>query len=216
MKRTDYSEREIRANYEKLTKLLIRKHLTITTMESATSGQIASLITDTEGSSAVLKGAFVTYSNEAKIQQGVPREIIEKYTVYSEETAAAMARACLQAYSADIGIGVTGTMGNVDPANPGASVPGQVYFAIAVRRDEIRVVSYSMELAPQSTRLMYKLARHSRQDLCTSLLWPRKCMKCLAASCRKNSCDDCYDRALRGGCKALVWSYRKKPGLWLL
>ena len=155
MRRNDYSEREIRANYEKLTKLLIRKHLTITTMESAT---IASLITDTEGSSAVLKGAFVTYSNEAKIQQGVPREIIEKYTVYSEETASAMARACLQAYSADIGIGVTGTMGNVDPANPGASVPGQVYFAIAVRRDEIRVMSYSMELAPQSTRLMYKLA----------------------------------------------------------
>ena len=34
-----YSEREIRANYEELTKLLIRKHLTITTMESATSGQ---------------------------------------------------------------------------------------------------------------------------------------------------------------------------------
>ena len=149
-----YSEREIRANYEELTKLLIRKHLTITTMESA----IASLITDTEGSSAVLKGAFVTYSNEAKIQQGVPREILEKYTVYSEETAAAMAQACLKAYHADIGIGVTGTMGNVDPANPEASVPGQVYFAIAVRRDEIRVVSYSMELAPQPTRLMYKLA----------------------------------------------------------
>ena len=153
-----YSEREIRANYEELTKLLIRKHLTITTMESATSGQIASLITDTEGSSAVLKGAFVTYSNEAKIQQGVPREILEKYTVYSEETAAAMAQACLKAYHADIGIGVTGTMGNVDAANPEASVPGQVYFAIAVRRDEIRVVSYSMELAPQPTRLMYKLA----------------------------------------------------------
>ena len=69
-----------------------------------------------------------------------------------------MAQACLKAYHADIGIGVTGTMGNVDPANPEASVPGQVYFAIAVRRDEIRVVSYSMELAPQPTRLMYKLA----------------------------------------------------------
>ena len=160
------------------------------------------MITDTEGSSAVLKGAFVTYSNEAKIQQGVPREILEKYTVYSEETAAAMAQACLKAYHADIGIGVTGTMGNVDPANPEASVPGQVYFAIAVRRDEIRVVSYSMELAPQS-----------RQDLCTSLLWPRKCMKCLAASCRKNSCDDCCDRALRDGRKGSVWSCRKNPGL---
>ena len=178
MRRNDYSEREIRANFEKLTKLLIRKHLTVTTMESATSGQIASLITDTEGSSAVLKGAFVTYSNEAKIQQGVPREIIEKYTVYSEETAAAMAKACLNAYHADIGIGVTGTMGNVDPANPKVSVPGQVYFAVAVRGDlsralmkcgnvnrvastgdeEICVLSYSLELAPQPTRLMYKLA----------------------------------------------------------
>ena len=55
-----YDEKEIRADYHRLTKLLIEKKMTITTMESATSGQIASLITDTEGSSAVLKGAFAT------------------------------------------------------------------------------------------------------------------------------------------------------------
>ena len=55
-----YDETEIRENYRGLTKFLIREHLTITTMESATSGQIASLITDTECSSAVVKGAFVT------------------------------------------------------------------------------------------------------------------------------------------------------------
>ena len=79
---------------------------------------VASLITDTEGSSAVLKGAFVTYCNEAKIMQGVPAEIIDKYTVYSTQTAEAMAKACTAVYQADIGIGVTGTMGNVDPANP--------------------------------------------------------------------------------------------------
>lgn len=87
-----YDEKEIRADYRRLTKLLIEKKLTITTMESATSGQIASLITDTEGSSAVLKGAFVTYCNEAKIMQGVPAEIIDKYTVYSTQTAEAMAK----------------------------------------------------------------------------------------------------------------------------
>ena len=63
-----YNENNIRDNYHKLTKILISRNLTITTMESATSGQIASLITDTEGSSAVLKGAFITYCNEAKIQ----------------------------------------------------------------------------------------------------------------------------------------------------
>ena len=61
-----YNESDIRHDYRKLTKLLIERGMTITTMESATSGQIASLITDTEGSSAVLKGAFVTYCNEAK------------------------------------------------------------------------------------------------------------------------------------------------------
>ena len=97
--------------FEKITKLLIERRLTITTMESITAGLIASLLTDTEGSSAVLKGAFVTYSNEAKILQGVPAETIEKYTVYSQETAEAMARACARAYQADIGIGVTGTAG---------------------------------------------------------------------------------------------------------
>ena len=125
-------ENKIRMNYRNLTQLLISRHLTITTMESATSGQIASLITDTEGSSAVLKGAFITYCNEAKIMQGVPAEIIDKYTVYSKETAGSMAQVCRKAYNANIGIGVTGTMGNVDPANPDASIPGQVYFAIDI------------------------------------------------------------------------------------
>ena len=148
-------EQEIRDNYQRLTKLLIEKKLTITTMESATSGQIASLITDTEGSSAVLKGAFITYCNEAKIKQGVPAEILDKYTVYSRETAEAMAKACAEAYGANIGIGVTGTMGNVDPANPEASVPGQVYFAISLNGI---VKSYYVELDPQPTRLAYKLA----------------------------------------------------------
>ena len=141
----DYNEKTIREHYRGLTKLLIEKNLTITTMESATSGQIASLITDTEGSSAILKGAFITYCNEAKIQQGVPAEILDRFTVYSRETAEAMASACMRAYGADIGIGVTGTMGNVDPANPEASKPGQVYFAIGVRarrRNWRRVLSH--------------------------------------------------------------------------
>lgn len=150
-----YNELKVREMYGRITRTLIQKGLTITTMESATSGQIASLITDTEGSSAVLKGAFVTYCNEAKIMQGVPADILEQYTVYSRETAAAMAKACRQNYGADIGIGVTGTMGNVDPANPKASIPGQVYFAIDFGGC---IETFIVELPPQPTRLAYKLA----------------------------------------------------------
>lgn len=150
-----YVEEEIRADYQRLTRYLIEKNMTITTMESATSGQIASLITDTEGASAILKGAFITYSNEAKIMQGVPAEILEKYSVYSKETAQAMAEVSAKTYGARIGIGVTGTIGNVDPANLEASVPGQVYFAICLDGD---TKAYYVELEPQPGRLAYKLA----------------------------------------------------------
>ena len=161
MSRDNYEdlEKSVRSKYRALTLLLIEKGLTVTTMESATGGQIASLITDTEGSSAVLKGAFVTYSNEAKIRQGVPASVIDRYTVYSEETARAMAEACRSAYSADIGIGVTGTFGNIDPANPDASEPGEVYFAIAMREE---TKSCSLSLPPQPARLLYKLLAADR------------------------------------------------------
>lgn len=150
-----YHESIIREHYKKLTKYLIENRLSITTMESATSGQIASLITDTEGASSILKGAFITYSNEAKVLQGVPNDIIEKYSVYSKETAIAMAQAAANTYKANISIGITGTMGNIDPANPHTSSPGHVYFAILLNGT---LFSYSIELEAQENRLMYKLA----------------------------------------------------------
>ncbi len=150
-----YNEQEIRKNYEKLTKLLIEKKLTITTMESCTSGLLASLITDTEGASAVLKGAFVTYCNESKIMQGVPEEIIDKYTVYSKETARAMAETCREVYNVDIGVGVTGSLENVDPENENASKPGSVWFAFSFK-DE--TYDYYFEFQPQPTRFECKIA----------------------------------------------------------
>ena len=85
----DFSCQVIEANYHKLTEILIKKGITVTTMESCTSGLIASLITDSEGASAIFKGGFVTYSNEAKILNGVSESIINDYGVYSPETAKA-------------------------------------------------------------------------------------------------------------------------------
>ena len=146
-------EAAVRRKYERLTKSLIERGVTVTTMESCTSGQIASLITDTEGASAVVRGAFVTYCNEAKIMQGVPAEIIDARGVYSAETAAAMAEACRGAYAADIGIGVTGSFGNVDPNNAG-SVPGEVFFAIATSEG---TAAYHCIVPAQPSRLAYKL-----------------------------------------------------------
>ena len=154
MQRT-YSEKKVRDDYRRLTLMLIEKNISITTMESCTSGQLASLISDTEGASGIMKGAFVTYSNEAKIKQGVPEETIDKYSVYSKETACAMAEACRKTYNADIGVGVTGSMGNVDPANAAASIPGQVWFALSTKDKTLDVY---LELEPQPSRFEYKIA----------------------------------------------------------
>lgn len=145
---------DVTKQYELLTKTLIEKNLTISTMESCTAGQIISLITDTEGSSSITKGGFVTYSNEAKIMQGVPAEIIENYGVYSKETAISMAQACRNTYQADIGIGVTGTFGNLDPNNAD-SVPGKVFFAIAM--NDV-TEAFEKTLSIQPSRNAYKLA----------------------------------------------------------
>lgn len=147
------NEVRVRKEYEKLTRYLIKNKLTITTMESCTAGQIISLITDTEGASAITKGGFVTYSNEAKMMQGVSAEVIDTYGVYSKETALEMARVCREAYKADIGIGVTGTFGNLDPNNQD-SVAGQVYFAIDMN-GTVRV--FERKLETQNSRYEYKL-----------------------------------------------------------
>ena len=146
-------EKNVRSKFRFITESLIEKKLTITTMESCTSGLVASLLTDTEGASAVLKGAFITYSNEAKIKQNVPPQVIEKFGVYSKETAAEMACAARDAYDADIAIGVTGTMGNADPANAD-STPGEVFFALSL---DGSVKSYHITVPVQSSRYEYKL-----------------------------------------------------------
>ena len=66
---------------DNIIKKLIDTHTTVSTMESCTSGMIASTITDTEGASAIFPGGYVTYLNETKIFIGVEEEIIRKYGV---------------------------------------------------------------------------------------------------------------------------------------
>ncbi len=113
---------------------LKRQGLYVTTVESCTGGALADAITDVEGASEVFWGSLVTYSNETKIQFGVPRSIISKYTVYSAETAAAMASVGLNISSwTDIAVGITGSLGRVDPANAAASVIGEVYLCLRCR-----------------------------------------------------------------------------------
>lgn len=120
---------------DNIIKKLIDTHTTVSTMESCTSGMIASTITDTEGASAIFPGGYVTYLNETKIFIGVEEEIIRKYGVYPKECAEEMARTVQEKMHTDIAIGITGTTGNIDPNNAD-SMQGVVYFCIRVKDKE--------------------------------------------------------------------------------
>lgn len=103
---------------KELIKKLTSEGKTVATMESCTGGAVASYITDVEGASEVLKFSAVTYSNEYKIKMGVSKEIIDKYTVYSKETADEMSRSISLFTNASYGIGITGKLNRVDKNNP--------------------------------------------------------------------------------------------------
>ena len=97
---------------------LIEQGKTISTMESCTGGGVADSITSIEGASEILKFSAVTYSNEFKIKMGVSEEVINNYSVYSEETANEMSKNISLFTNSDYGIGVTGKLNRVDVNNP--------------------------------------------------------------------------------------------------
>ena len=95
---------------EDIVHYLIKNHISISTMESCTGGLLASLITDIPDASTILKFSAVTYSTEYKIKMGVPKEVIDKYTVYSQEVSIEMAKAISKFTDSDLGVGITGRL----------------------------------------------------------------------------------------------------------
>lgn len=104
-------------NFKKIVDKLIEDNKTISTMESCTGGGVANAITNIEGASSVLKFSAVTYSNEYKMKMGVSKNVIDKYSVYSIETAHEMAYNISRFTNSDYGIGITGKLNRADENN---------------------------------------------------------------------------------------------------
>jgi len=98
--------------------------------ESCTGGQLAAAITAVPGASRSFYGGFLTYANEAKVQQlGVPAALLETHGAVSAEVAAAMARGAQARSACAWAIATTGIAG------PGGGSPekpvGTVWIALA-------------------------------------------------------------------------------------
>ncbi len=123
--------------------LLTENKKTIATMESCTGGGVANAITNIEGASEVLKFSAVTYSNEYKIKMGVNSDVIDKYSVYSMETAIEMSTNIAKFANSNYGVGITGKLNRVDKNNPfGAD---NIVFISIYDRDHNQYYNTSVE-----------------------------------------------------------------------
>ena len=102
----------VEAAEERLVEELLKRNWLVTTVESCTGGMVSSRIVNVPGASEVLREAFVTYCDEAKMKLvGVRKETLEKYTAVSARTAEEMALGGLAAAEADMALSVTGLAG---------------------------------------------------------------------------------------------------------
>ena len=122
-------------NFKNIIHKLQLKQLTIATMESCTGGGVANAITNMEGASEIFKFSAVTYCNEYKIKMGVDKEVIDKYTIYSIETAMSMAKAISNFANSNYGVGVTGKLNRKDENNDTGS-NNLVYISIYSKNED--------------------------------------------------------------------------------
>lgn len=125
----------------KLGRCLNYHQIVITTAESCTGGGVSAAITDIPGSSAWFDRAFITYSNEAKIEMlGVSPETINSHGAVSEMTVIEMVKGALKYSNANLGVSISGVAG---PDGGSAEKPvGTVCFAWADDKGWLKVETH--------------------------------------------------------------------------
>ncbi len=110
--------------------LLLKQQQILASAESCTGGGVATAITEIAGSSQWFDRAFVTYSNQAKMEMlGVELKTLEQYGAVSEQTVAQMVDGALTHSPATIAVAISGIAG---PGGGSEEKPvGMVCFAWA-------------------------------------------------------------------------------------
>ena len=125
--------------------------MTLVTAESCTGGLIAGRITEVAGSSDVFWGAFVTYSNEAKIKcLHVPENTLKTCGAVSAETVCAMTQGAIAVSGASAAIAVSGVAG---PGGGSAQKPvGSVWIGVRLATGEHAERAYTFPPPRENVR----------------------------------------------------------------
>ena len=148
---------------EKIVRNLEKQNRTISFMESCTGGFLANSITNISGASNVLKVSLVTYSTVYKEKFGVDKNVIEKYTVYSAETAKEMAKNVANFANSNIGVGITGELGNTINKEP------KVYYSIYLKDKDEYINKVIIPLGKTRENMKQKIAIQVFTDILEEL-----------------------------------------------
>jgi nicotinamide-nucleotide amidase len=118
----------IRSHANSVVAHLAERSETVAVAESITAGGLGHALTFTPGASAVFLGGVIAYSNDVKVNfLGLSPDLIEKFSVVSEEVANAMADAVREKFGSTWGIATTGIAG---PGDYQGIPEGTVWVAI--------------------------------------------------------------------------------------
>tara|TARA_Y100001949_G_scaffold33977_1_gene26872 strand:+ start:1378 stop:1851 length:474 start_codon:yes stop_codon:yes gene_type:complete len=114
---------------QKIVKLLKRKRLKLSVVESCTGGMLSSALTSVSGSSKVFTLGLVTYSNQSKNHiLKVPKQIIRKHGAVSMQCCLSMINNLSKISKSNIAVSITGIAG---PSGGSKQKPvGLVYVGI--------------------------------------------------------------------------------------
>jgi len=122
---------------QKIVKLLKRKRLKLSVVESCTGGMLSSTVTSISGSSKVFIMGLVTYSNQSKNRLlKVPKQIIKKHGAVSIQCCFSMVNNLYKISKSNVAVSITGIAG---PGGGSKQKPvGLVYVGIK-RSNKVKV-----------------------------------------------------------------------------
>ena len=125
---------------QKIVKLLKKKRLKLSVVESCTGGMLSSTITSISGSSKVFTMGLVTYSNQSKSHLlKVPKQIIKKNGAVSIQCCFSMVNNLSKISKSNIAVSITGIAG---PGGGTKQKPvGLVYVGIK-RGNKVKIKRY--------------------------------------------------------------------------
>lgn len=127
---------------ESLLQLCRQSGVKIRTAESCTAGAVAAAIASVSGASDVLDRGWVTYSNQAKIDElSVPESYLKQYGAVSQPVVEAMAQG-----GSDDGILCVALSGIAGPSGGSIAKPvGMVWIAVAYGKTYVQSCCYQFE-----------------------------------------------------------------------